>query len=61
MSERERFETWVQSTRVWKKYQNTRQACSLRQTVKGDYCDYRINDRWIAWNASLTFAKEQTE
>lgn len=57
MSERERFEAWVQTTNVWRKYRGTHKACSLRVNMDGSYWDYRINDRWGAWNAALTFGR----
>lgn len=53
--ERIRFESWVGGTRVWKKYKGTHKACHLRKSVDGQYLDYRINDRWIAWNAALKY------
>ena len=53
--ERIRFEFWVTGTSVWRKYRSTHRACHLRKSVDGQYLDYRINDRWLAWNAALSY------
>lgn len=51
ISERTAFETWLEGTTGWKRCAERGQPFSLRQTVNGDYCDYRVNDRWYAWKA----------
>ena len=47
MSSREEFEAWVVGRKVVKKH-----GAKLNTTTDGTYCDYRINDRWLAWTAS---------
>lgn len=44
---REEFETWVSGRKVC-----TRYGANLTTNPDGMYCDYRINDRWLAWKAS---------
>lgn len=44
---REEFEAWVLGRNVCVKY-----GAKLRQNADGSYSDYRINDRWLAWQAS---------
>lgn len=56
-SEREAFEKWIQTTRGWAACKQRSKPFSLRQTVKGDYCDYRVNDRWYAWQARAHLAQ----
>lgn len=56
MDSREAFEAWVQGRSVWKKYRNTGRPCSLRKNTVGGYLDYRVNDRWQAWQAALAWA-----
>lgn len=43
----QQFEAWVSGRTVVKKY-----GAKLTQRVDGSYADYRINDRWLAWQAS---------
>lgn len=50
---RKEFEAWVSTRNVCRKY-----GAKLRQNFDGSYSDYRINDRWLAWQAALK-AKEQ--
>jgi hypothetical protein len=40
------FEAWIVSRPFFKKAN-----MSLRLAANGDYCDYRVNDRWAAWKA----------
>jgi hypothetical protein len=47
MGMREEFEAWVVSRKVV-----TRHGAGLNQNSDGTYSDYRINDRWLAWQAS---------
>lgn len=44
---REQFEAWVAGRTVCKKY-----GAKLHKDSAGSYRDYRINDRWMAWQAS---------
>ena len=44
---REEFEAWVIKQNVCVKY-----GAKLIQCRDGSYKDYRINDRWNAWQAS---------
>ena len=44
---RRQFEVWVVTQNVFKKYN-----AHLRKNVDGSYKDYRVNDRWNAWQAS---------
>lgn len=44
---REQFEAWVSGRTVCKKY-----GAKLNKDSAGSYRDYRINDRWLAWQAS---------
>ncbi|HBP0988660.1 TPA: hypothetical protein L5R00_005952 [Pseudomonas aeruginosa] len=44
---REEFEAWVSGRKVC-----TRYGAKLTTNPDGMYCDYRINDRWLAWKAS---------
>jgi len=46
VDERADFEAWVQTQRVC-----TRKGAKLWQNKDGSYKDYRINDRWITWQA----------
>jgi len=45
---REEFEKWVLGRNVCKKY-----GARLTIRMDGSYADYRINDRWLAWQAAL--------
>lgn len=45
------FEAWITS-RSW--YE--RLHCNLKQTSDGNYCHYKVNDRWVAWQAALAHA-----
>lgn len=45
------FEAWVSGRKVVKKY-----GAKLTLNADGSYADYRINDRWLAWNAALDSA-----
>lgn len=47
MDSRQQFEEWVVGRKVVKKH-----GAQLKTTSDGTYCDYRINDRWLAWEAS---------
>lgn len=47
MDSRQQFEEWVVGRKVVKKH-----GAKLNTTPDGTYCDYRINDRWLAWQAS---------
>jgi hypothetical protein len=47
MGMREEFEAWVVGRKVV-----TRHGAGLNQNSDGTYSDYRINDRWLAWQAS---------
>lgn len=44
---REEFEAWVSGRKVC-----TRYGAKLKTNPDGMYSDYRINDRWLAWQAS---------
>lgn len=44
---REEFEAWVSGRKVC-----TRYGAKLTTNPDGMYSDYRINDRWMAWQAS---------
>lgn len=48
---REAFEAWITS-RSW--YE--RLHCNLKQTSDGNYCHYKVNDRWVAWQAAIAHA-----
>ena len=58
---REAFERWIQTTRGWAACKQRGKPFSLRQTVKGDYCDYRVNDRWYAYQAAIRHMTDQNE
>ena len=47
MDSRQQFEEWVVGRKVVKKH-----GAKLNTSSDGTYCDYRINDRWLAWQAS---------
>jgi len=47
MTSREQFEAWVVGRQVCKKY-----GAKLNKDRAGSYLDYRVNDRWLAWEAS---------
>lgn len=47
MDSRQQFEDWVVGRKVVKKH-----GAKLNTGSDGTYCDYRINDRWLAWQAS---------
>ena len=47
MDSREQFEAWVAGRQVCKKY-----GAKLTKDRAGSYLDYRVNDRWLAWEAS---------
>ena len=47
MGMREEFEAWVSGRKVV-----IRHGAGLNQNSDGTYSDYRINDRWLAWQAS---------
>lgn len=47
MTQREQFEEWVITQNVFKKYN-----AHLRKNIDGSYKDFRVNDRWNAWQAS---------
>lgn len=49
---REEFETWVSGRKVC-----TRYGAKLTTNPDGMYSDYRINDRWLAWQASRAALK----
>ena len=49
---RARFEAWVQRTRGWAACKARNKPMYLRQTSDGNYCDYRVNDRWMAYRAA---------
>lgn len=46
IDERALFEAWVSTRKVCTKY-----GAKLKQNSDGTYADYRINDRWLAWQA----------
>lgn len=50
---RERFETWLRTTRGYKMCMKRGKPMSMRTNVLGAYIDFRVNDRWNAWNAAL--------
>jgi hypothetical protein len=47
---REAFEVWAKS-RPW----FTKVNGNLKQTSDGNYCHYKVNDRWIAWQAAVAW------
>lgn len=49
---REAFEAWIQTTQGWKTCKLRGKPFSLRQHMKGDYADFRVNDRWFAFQAA---------
>jgi hypothetical protein len=49
--ERNAFETWVQTTVGWKACKARNKPMHLRQNADGSYNDFRVNDRWLAWQA----------
>ena len=49
---REEFEAWVSGRKVC-----TRYGAKLTTNPDGMYSDYRINDRWLAWQASRAALK----
>ncbi|MFI5439135.1 hypothetical protein [Pseudomonas aeruginosa] len=49
---REEFEAWVSGRKVC-----TRYGAKLTTNPDGMYSDYRINDRWMAWQASRATLK----
>ena len=50
--QRVKFEAWVSGRTVVKKY-----GAKLTTRADGSYADYRINDRWLAWQAALSAHK----
>lgn len=44
---REEFECWVQGRSLCKK-----RGAKLKKDSAGSYTDYRVNDLWMAWQAS---------
>ena len=48
---RARFEVWVQTTSGWKACKQRGKPMHLRQNADGSYNDFRVNDRWFAWQA----------
>jgi len=53
--ERRVFEEWLRTTNGWKSCARRGKPFSLRQTGAGDYCDFRVNDRWLAWLARAKY------
>ena len=53
MTVREAFEKWVSGRSVVKKY-----GAKLTANSDGSYRDYRINDRWLAYQAGYKDATE---
>ncbi|QNK01753.1 hypothetical protein [Dyella telluris] len=56
---REAFEAWLQTTSGYKTCKLRGKPMSFRQNFDGGYCDFRVNDRWIAWNAALKYNEAQ--
>ena len=52
--EREAFEVWVADRKVVTKYG----AKTKWQPIGQCYLDYRINDRWLAWQARAALSAE---
>lgn len=52
---REAFEAWITS-RSW--YE--RLHCNLKQASDGNYCNYKVNDRWLSWKAAIAHASSAT-
>lgn len=53
MNSREAFEEWLRGTTGFKKCKARGVPMSFQKNVCGDYRDYRVNDRWLAWQAAL--------
>lgn len=53
MSEREAFEAWLYRTSGYKACRARGKPMSMSTRVDGSYNDYRVNDRWLAWQAAL--------
>ena len=47
---REEFECWVQGRSLCKK-----RGAKLKKDSAGSYTDYRVNDLWMAWQASREY------
>jgi len=58
---REAFERWVQTTTGWKACKQRSKPMYLRQNADGSYNDFRVNDRWFAWQAALCYRDEQDQ
>jgi len=56
---REAFEQWVQTTAGWKACKQRGKPMHLRQNADGSYNDFRVNDRWFAWQAATRYRDEQ--
>lgn len=52
-AERAEFEAWIVTTRFFKIRNPT-----LRQNRDGSYSDFRVNDRWGAWQAGRAALRE---
>lgn len=44
------FESWISNTRNFKKY-----GMKLNKTSDGNYGDFRINNKWLAWKACYSW------
>lgn len=55
---REAFEKWAQTTRGWAACKARNKPMHLRQNADGSYNDFRVNDRWFAWQAALRYRDE---
>jgi hypothetical protein len=53
--ERRVFENWLKSTSGWRTCAERNMPFSLRQYADGNYRDFRVNDRWLAWLARASY------
>ena|ERR1700744_6022920 len=51
-SSRTAFEAWLKPTSGWKACAQRGKPMSLRTHINGHYADFRVNDRWLAWQAA---------
>ena len=51
--ERAEFESWVETRKVC-----THKCAKLHKDRAGSYLDYRINDRWLTWQARAALERK---
>jgi len=51
IEKRAQFEQWLCGTAAYKTCAKRGKIMSFRTRFDGNYADYRVNDRWLAWCA----------